>query len=302
MGVMSGQVMAYEFGTNWSLFPDFAGGVTGPLLAYEMLTAFFLEAGFLGVMLFGWHDTAAEKNHFALEIPHLGSLILTHTRDGQIPAPNDFKHEDRPNAAIVFWTFRVMVRLEMLMILLGVLALRTRWRGKLYHSRPLLHRAAGRLRHAGMHWADPENRWPTAGADESHRQAADLGASGSDCCDQPLDAAGKSGNCAALVQLAQSAVVFSGAYPGDAGGMAIAEVAGGAIAQCALRADALHCFSGLQRSGNQSLAQYHSTRNLDLGSVRAAAKPGFRAGRRAAGDSADPDVHRVELLRVSRQG
>ncbi|HGT3445596.1 TPA: cytochrome ubiquinol oxidase subunit I, partial [Pseudomonas aeruginosa] len=52
MGVVSGLVMAYQFGTNWSAFSDFAGSVTGPLLAYEVLTAFFLEAGFLGVMLF----------------------------------------------------------------------------------------------------------------------------------------------------------------------------------------------------------------------------------------------------------
>src|SRR3546814_20948810 len=54
MGVVSGLVMAYQFGTNWSYFSDFAGSITGPLLAYEVLTAFFLEAGFLGVMLFGW--------------------------------------------------------------------------------------------------------------------------------------------------------------------------------------------------------------------------------------------------------
>ena len=46
MGVVSGLVMAYQFGTNWSNFSRFAGGVTGPLLAYEVLTAFFLEAGF----------------------------------------------------------------------------------------------------------------------------------------------------------------------------------------------------------------------------------------------------------------
>lgn len=53
MGVVSGLVMAYQFGTNWSGFSDFAGSITGPLLTYEVLTAFFLEAGFLGVMLFG---------------------------------------------------------------------------------------------------------------------------------------------------------------------------------------------------------------------------------------------------------
>ncbi|WP_194965556.1 cytochrome ubiquinol oxidase subunit I, partial [Pseudomonas aeruginosa] len=48
MGVVSGLVMAYQFGTNWSHFSDFAGSITGPLLTYEVLTAFFLEAGFLG--------------------------------------------------------------------------------------------------------------------------------------------------------------------------------------------------------------------------------------------------------------
>src|SRR5215203_7058929 len=53
MGVVSGIVMSYEFGTNWSVFSDKAGPVIGPLMAYEVLTAFFLEAGFLGVMLFG---------------------------------------------------------------------------------------------------------------------------------------------------------------------------------------------------------------------------------------------------------
>ena len=64
MGVVSGLVMAYQFGTNWSFFSEFAGGVTGPLLAYEVLTAFFLEAGFLGVMLFGM-ERVGRKLHFA---------------------------------------------------------------------------------------------------------------------------------------------------------------------------------------------------------------------------------------------
>ena len=53
MGVVSGIVMSYQFGTNWSAFSDKTGPVIGPLMAYEVLTAFFLEAGFLGVMLFG---------------------------------------------------------------------------------------------------------------------------------------------------------------------------------------------------------------------------------------------------------
>ncbi|MCU0791009.1 MAG: cytochrome ubiquinol oxidase subunit I, partial [Nitratireductor sp.] len=53
MGVVSGIVMSYQFGTNWSVFSDKAGPVIGPLMGYEVLTAFFLEAGFLGIMLFG---------------------------------------------------------------------------------------------------------------------------------------------------------------------------------------------------------------------------------------------------------
>ena len=53
MGVVSGIVMSYQFGTNWSVFSDKAGPVIGAPMAYEVLSAFFLEAGFLGIMLFG---------------------------------------------------------------------------------------------------------------------------------------------------------------------------------------------------------------------------------------------------------
>ena len=296
MGVVSGLVMAYQFGTNWSEFSRFAGGVTGPLLAYEVLTAFFLEAGFLGVMLFGlnrvgpglhfvstlavavgtlisatwilasnswmhtpqgheiiggvvvpvdwlrvifnpsfpyrlahmvtaaflatalvvggsaaWHllrgnandpvrkmlsmamwmvfftaplqlligdlhglntlehqpakiaameghwenhpgegvplilfgipDMAAETTHYKLQIPRLGSLVLTHSLDGTIAGLKDFPPQDRPNATIVFWTFRVMVGLGMLMIALGLLGLWLRRGDRLYTSRPFLRMA-----------------------------------------------------------------------------------------------------------------------------------------------------------------
>ena len=293
MGVVSGLVMAYQFGTNWSYFSDFAGSITGPLLAYEVLTAFFLEAGFLGVMLFGWKkvgpglhffstvmvalgtlvsatwilasnswmhtpagfeiidgrvvptdwlavifnpsfpyrlahmvlaafictallvaasaawhllrgrdnpalrkmlsmamwmllfaaptqalvgdfhglntlehqpakiaameghwenepgagvplilfgwpDMAREETRFALEIPRLGSLILTHSWDGQFPGLKEYAPEDRPNATIVFWSFRVMVGLGLLMIALAAWGLWARWQGRLHKSRPLL--------------------------------------------------------------------------------------------------------------------------------------------------------------------
>lgn len=290
MGVVSGLVMAYQFGTNWAGFSAFAGSVTGPLLAYEVLTAFFLEAGFLGVMLFGWSrvgpaihfaatfmvaigtlisatwilasnswmhtpqgieiingrvipvdwiaiifnpsfpyrlihmvlaaflataliiDSAAawqilkgnsnigirkmlsmgmwmvlivsplqaivgdfhglntlkyqpakiaaieghwenvpgkasplvlfgwpdmveEKNHFEVAIPDLGSLILRHSWTEQIPALKDFSTADRPNSTIVFWTFRVMVGLGLLMILLSLFSLWARWQKNLYDNK-----------------------------------------------------------------------------------------------------------------------------------------------------------------------
>ena len=293
MGVVSGLVMAYQFGTNWSGFSNVAGSVTGPLLAYEVLTAFFLEAGFLGVMLFGWNkvgpklhftatamvaigtlvsatwilasnswmqtpqgfelvngkvipvdwlkiifnpsfpyrlvhmvtaaylatalfvsaaaarqllrgknnapvrkmmsmglwlilliaplqvligdmhglntlkyqpakiaaieghwenksneptplilmawpDMAQEKNHFALEIPVLGSLILRHSLTEQIPALKEFPADERPNSTIVFWTFRIMVGLGMLMILLAVSSLWLRYKNQLYQHKPFL--------------------------------------------------------------------------------------------------------------------------------------------------------------------
>ncbi len=64
MGVVSGVVMSFEFGTNWSVFADRVGNVLGPLLGFEVLTAFFLEASFLGVMLFGW-NRVGRKMHFA---------------------------------------------------------------------------------------------------------------------------------------------------------------------------------------------------------------------------------------------
>ncbi|MGO0227910.1 cytochrome ubiquinol oxidase subunit I [Proteus mirabilis] len=289
MGVVSGLVMAYQFGTNWSFFSDFAGSITGPLLTYEVLTAFFLEAGFLGVMLFGWNkvgeklhffatcmvalgtlmstfwilasnswmqtpqgfeivnnqvvpvdwlavifnpsfpyrlahmgvaaflasaffiaasaswhllkgnktsamkkmlsmsiwiililapiqaligdmhglntlkhqpakiaaieghwqnnpgeatplilfgipDMDEEKTKYALQIPYLGSLILTHSLDKQVPALKEFPKDDRPNSLIVFWSFRIIVGLGMLMILVGVWGTWLRYKKKLYQS------------------------------------------------------------------------------------------------------------------------------------------------------------------------
>lgn len=75
MGVVSGIVMSYQFGTNWSVFSDKAGPVIGPLMAYEVLSAFFLEAGFLGIMLFG-RERVGEKLHmFATAMVAFGTLL-----------------------------------------------------------------------------------------------------------------------------------------------------------------------------------------------------------------------------------
>ncbi len=293
MGVVSGVVMAFQFGTHWSEFSRFAGGITGPLLTYEVTTAFFLEAGFLGVMLFGehrvgrkmhffatcmvalgtflsmfwilssnsWMQTPAgyeiidnqvvptdwlavvfnpsfiyrllhmglavfvttalfvgsvsawhlrkgdqapeykkmfsmsmwflvitipmqifmgdmhglntlkhqptkiaameghwenvgdeptplilfaipsnddEKNHFVLEIPMLGSLILTHSLTEQVPALKDVPKADRPNVPVVFWAFRIMVALGGLMLLTALISIYQRKKGSFYTSKPWL--------------------------------------------------------------------------------------------------------------------------------------------------------------------
>jgi cytochrome bd ubiquinol oxidase subunit I len=75
MGVVSGVVMSFQFGTNWSVFSDRAGNVLGPLLGYEVLTAFFLEASFLGVMLFGWNRVSPKMHFAATIIVAVGTLI-----------------------------------------------------------------------------------------------------------------------------------------------------------------------------------------------------------------------------------
>ncbi len=77
MGVVSGVVLSYQFGTNWSRFSVFAGNVVGPLIGYEVLTAFFLEATFLGIMLFGWGRVPAWLQVFAAIAVAVGTAIST---------------------------------------------------------------------------------------------------------------------------------------------------------------------------------------------------------------------------------
>ncbi len=305
MGVVSGIVMSYQFGTNWAVFSDKAGPIIGPLMAYEVLTAFFLEAGFLGVMLFGmsrvgkglhffatlmvalgtlasafwilsanswmhtpsgyainavgqfipagswldivfnasfpyrlahtvsaaylttafivggvgafhllrgrddprvrkmfsmamWMatfvaplqillgdahglntlehqpvkvmameghfqshpngaplilfgvpDSANDRIDYSVEIPKLSSLILKHDLDAPLAGLDTVPRENRPPVGIVFWSFRVMVGLGLLMVTLGLLSLYARWRGHLYEWR-WLHRFAIAMGPSGL--------------------------------------------------------------------------------------------------------------------------------------------------------
>ncbi len=75
MGVVSGVVMSYQIGTNWSVFAERTGSVLGPLFGYEVLTAFFLEATFLGVMLFGWSRVGRGLHFFATCAVAVGTSI-----------------------------------------------------------------------------------------------------------------------------------------------------------------------------------------------------------------------------------
>ncbi len=75
MGVVSGVVMSYQFGTNWGAFADKTGPVIGPLMGYEVLSAFFLEAGFLGVMLFGMERVGPRLHFAATCVVAVGTLI-----------------------------------------------------------------------------------------------------------------------------------------------------------------------------------------------------------------------------------
>jgi cytochrome d ubiquinol oxidase subunit I len=75
MGVVSGIVMEFQLGTNWAGFTQAVGGVLGPLFTYEVMTAFFIEAGFLGVMLFGWDRVGRKLHYFATLLVVIGTTL-----------------------------------------------------------------------------------------------------------------------------------------------------------------------------------------------------------------------------------
>jgi cytochrome bd ubiquinol oxidase subunit I len=75
MGVVSGVVLSYELGANFGPFIQKAGGVIGTFFVYEVLVAFLLEAGFLGIMLFGWNKVSSKQHYLATLMVMLGTLI-----------------------------------------------------------------------------------------------------------------------------------------------------------------------------------------------------------------------------------
>lgn len=75
MGVVSGVVLSYELGTNWGRYSQFAGPVVGPLISYEVMSAFFLEAGFLGIMLFGRRRVSPGVHFFATCMVAVGTVF-----------------------------------------------------------------------------------------------------------------------------------------------------------------------------------------------------------------------------------
>ena len=75
LGVVSGITMSFQFGTNWPGFMETVGNIAGPLLAYEVLTAFFLEATFLGIMLFGFKRVSNREHTLATVLVADGTTL-----------------------------------------------------------------------------------------------------------------------------------------------------------------------------------------------------------------------------------
>ncbi len=75
LGVVSGITMSFQFGTNWPGFMETVGNIAGPLLAYEVLTAFFMEATFLGIMLFGFNRVSPRVHTLATALVAIGTTL-----------------------------------------------------------------------------------------------------------------------------------------------------------------------------------------------------------------------------------
>lgn len=106
MGVVSGIVMSYEFGTNWSVFADKVGPVIGPLMGYEVMSAFFLEAGFLGVMLFGRNRVGPKLHCFATLMVAAGTFMSAFwilSVNSWMQTPAGFAYNDQGQFIVKDW-------------------------------------------------------------------------------------------------------------------------------------------------------------------------------------------------------
>jgi len=86
------------------------------------------------LLLFGWPDQEEEVTKYAIEIPKMSSLILTHNLNGEVKGLKEAPRNERPPVALVFWTFRIMVGLGMLMIATGVIAIVLHFRKRLFDT------------------------------------------------------------------------------------------------------------------------------------------------------------------------
>ena len=146
MGVVSGITMSFQFGTNWPGFMETVGNVAGPLLAYEIMTAFFLEAVFLGIMLFGvsrvkpWvHTLATFLVAFGTTMSTFWIIVLNswmHTpqgyelRDGVVFATNWFDIIFNPSMPYRFVHMLLASGLTVAFLIAGISALRMLWGDK----------------------------------------------------------------------------------------------------------------------------------------------------------------------------
>ncbi len=132
MGVVSGIVLSYEFGTNWSRFSVVAGNITGPLLGYEVLTAFFLEASFLGIMLFGWNRVSPNLHVTAAVLVAIGTSlsafwILAANSWMQTPTGHEVRQRHRLSGELARNHLQSKLPVSLLAHVHGGLSRRRRW-------------------------------------------------------------------------------------------------------------------------------------------------------------------------------
>jgi cytochrome d ubiquinol oxidase subunit I len=136
--------MAIGFAAVFAPVQIFVGDLHGLTVLREQPTKLAaIEANWetqagVPLVLFAWPDEEAEENRWEIAIPKLGSLILTHELNGVVPGLKDVPPELRPPVWPVFFSFRIMVAVGILMMLVGFWSLFLRWRGQLYTTTSFL--------------------------------------------------------------------------------------------------------------------------------------------------------------------